>query len=141
MAKNSKDAVPNKSLFLLTSFLGSEKRYQPFDVFLMIQKKGSDIPVKTKITEYITSYDIAILLVIGRYCDMRLGYCLLKQPELAKECGMGITKLKDRLRVLEAGGFILCSPKGKLNRYQYFTKFTGEEIEDPIISHLRLVNE
>lgn len=93
----------DKALYLLTSFINSEKSYQ----------------VK------LTPYDIAILFIIARYVDMPLGVCCVKQVNLAKECRMSERQLRDRINYLCDMKLLSRYFRGKLAYHELGELITG----------------
>lgn len=76
--------------------------------------------------EYLlTAYHREILRVVADYCDMPLGYCCVKQPKLAVECGMSRAELQRSIEYLIEKQLLHRATSGKLNRYRIGEKITG----------------
>jgi hypothetical protein len=71
MSNNTRNQE-NTATYLVQSFVGSERR----------------IPYQ------LNPYDLTLLFIIARYIDMPLGYCCVKQENLAIEGGMSLRQVK-----------------------------------------------
>lgn len=77
----------------------------------------------------LNAYRRIILRVVADYCDMKYGYCSVKQPELAIECGMSLAQLKKDTDYLLTNKLLNRAYHGKFPRYRIGEIITGIEEE------------